>query len=55
MLLSISYFVLSSVFVRLSFEHLCFIFFIGKHQLKPQGKNHDQVSHIHLKCSPGLR
>ncbi|XP_061627704.1 inactive ubiquitin carboxyl-terminal hydrolase 53 isoform X1 [Phyllopteryx taeniolatus] len=27
----------------------------GKHQAKPQGKNHDQVSHSHLKCSPGSR
>ncbi|XP_029995015.1 inactive ubiquitin carboxyl-terminal hydrolase 53 isoform X1 [Sphaeramia orbicularis] len=27
----------------------------GKHQPKPQGKNHDQVSHSHLKCSPSLR
>ncbi|XP_030280130.1 inactive ubiquitin carboxyl-terminal hydrolase 53 isoform X1 [Sparus aurata] len=27
----------------------------GKHQLKPQGKNHDQVSHSHLKCSPSSR
>uniref|UniRef100_UPI0037E9BBC4 inactive ubiquitin carboxyl-terminal hydrolase 53 n=1 Tax=Semicossyphus pulcher TaxID=241346 RepID=UPI0037E9BBC4 len=27
----------------------------GKHQPKPQGKNHDQVSHSHLKCSPSSR
>ncbi|XP_035032080.1 inactive ubiquitin carboxyl-terminal hydrolase 53 isoform X2 [Hippoglossus stenolepis] len=27
----------------------------GKHHAKPQGKNHDQVSHSHLKCSPGSR
>ncbi|XP_029295014.1 inactive ubiquitin carboxyl-terminal hydrolase 53 [Cottoperca gobio] len=27
----------------------------GKHQAKPQGKNHDQVSHSHLKCSPSSR
>lgn len=27
----------------------------GKHQPKPQGKNHDQVSHSHQKCSPGSR
>ncbi|XP_061686737.1 inactive ubiquitin carboxyl-terminal hydrolase 53 [Syngnathoides biaculeatus] len=27
----------------------------GKHQAKPQGKNQDQVSHSHLKCSPGSR
>ncbi|TNM86227.1 hypothetical protein fugu_008498 [Takifugu bimaculatus] len=27
----------------------------GKHQLKPQGKNHDQLSHLHQKCSPSLR
>uniref|UniRef100_A0A7N8XBP6 Ubiquitin specific peptidase 53b n=1 Tax=Mastacembelus armatus TaxID=205130 RepID=A0A7N8XBP6_9TELE len=27
----------------------------GKHQPKPQGKNHDQVSHSNLKCSPSLR
>ncbi|XP_037118348.1 inactive ubiquitin carboxyl-terminal hydrolase 53 [Syngnathus acus] len=27
----------------------------GKHQAKSQGKNHDQVSHSHLKCSPGSR
>ncbi|XP_077575430.1 ubiquitin carboxyl-terminal hydrolase 53 [Stigmatopora nigra] len=27
----------------------------GKHQAKPQGKNHGQVSHSHLKCSPGSR
>uniref|UniRef100_A0A7N5ZWH0 USP domain-containing protein n=2 Tax=Anabas testudineus TaxID=64144 RepID=A0A7N5ZWH0_ANATE len=27
----------------------------GKHQPKPQGKNHDQCSHSHLKCSPSLR
>ncbi|XP_077965181.1 ubiquitin carboxyl-terminal hydrolase 53 isoform X3 [Gasterosteus aculeatus] len=27
----------------------------GKHQPKPQGKNHDQVPHSHLKCSPSAR
>ncbi|XP_033939967.1 inactive ubiquitin carboxyl-terminal hydrolase 53 isoform X1 [Pseudochaenichthys georgianus] len=27
----------------------------GKHQPKPQGQNHDQVSHSHLKCSPSSR
>ncbi|XP_058496917.1 inactive ubiquitin carboxyl-terminal hydrolase 53 isoform X1 [Solea solea] len=27
----------------------------GKHQSRPQGKNHDQVSHSQLKCSPSLR
>ncbi|XP_042341829.1 inactive ubiquitin carboxyl-terminal hydrolase 53 [Plectropomus leopardus] len=27
----------------------------GKHQPKPQGKNHDQVLHSHLKCSPSAR
>uniref|UniRef100_A0A8D3A6P7 Ubiquitin specific peptidase 53 n=1 Tax=Scophthalmus maximus TaxID=52904 RepID=A0A8D3A6P7_SCOMX len=27
----------------------------GKHQPKPQGKSHDQVSHPHLKSSPGSR
>ncbi|CAJ1052333.1 LOW QUALITY PROTEIN: inactive ubiquitin carboxyl-terminal hydrolase 53 [Xyrichtys novacula] len=27
----------------------------GKHQHKPQGKNHDQVSHSHQKCSPSSR
>ncbi|XP_022064183.1 inactive ubiquitin carboxyl-terminal hydrolase 53 isoform X1 [Acanthochromis polyacanthus] len=27
----------------------------GKHQPKPQGKNHDQVSHSHLKGSPSSR
>ncbi|KAM3623102.1 uncharacterized protein V6R79_007025 [Siganus canaliculatus] len=27
----------------------------GKHPAKPQGKNHDQGSHSHLKCSPSLR
>ncbi|CAN9510358.1 unnamed protein product [Ophioblennius macclurei] len=27
----------------------------GKHQIKPQGKNHDQVSHSHLKSSPSSR
>ncbi|XP_040003229.1 inactive ubiquitin carboxyl-terminal hydrolase 53 isoform X2 [Xiphias gladius] len=27
----------------------------GKHLPKPQGKNHDQVSHSHLKCSPSSR
>ncbi|CAG03729.1 unnamed protein product, partial [Tetraodon nigroviridis] len=27
----------------------------GKHQLKPQGKNHEQLSHFHPKCSPSLR
>ncbi|XP_037328910.2 inactive ubiquitin carboxyl-terminal hydrolase 53 isoform X2 [Pungitius pungitius] len=27
----------------------------GKHQPKPQGKNHDQVPHPHLKCSPSAR
>ncbi|KAM9856534.1 inactive ubiquitin carboxyl-terminal hydrolase 53 [Aulostomus maculatus] len=27
----------------------------GKHQPKPQGKNHDQVPHSHLKCSPSSR
>ncbi|XP_061839965.1 inactive ubiquitin carboxyl-terminal hydrolase 53 isoform X3 [Nerophis lumbriciformis] len=27
----------------------------GKHQAKPQGKNHDPVSHSHLKCSPNSR
>ncbi|XP_047434624.1 inactive ubiquitin carboxyl-terminal hydrolase 53 isoform X2 [Mugil cephalus] len=27
----------------------------GKHQPRPQGKNHDQVSHSHLKCSPSSR
>ncbi|XP_031727280.1 inactive ubiquitin carboxyl-terminal hydrolase 53 isoform X3 [Anarrhichthys ocellatus] len=27
----------------------------GKHQPKPQGKNNDQVSHSHLKCSPSAR
>ncbi|XP_069571452.1 inactive ubiquitin carboxyl-terminal hydrolase 53 [Brachyistius frenatus] len=27
----------------------------GKHQPKAQGKNHDQVSHPHLKCSPSSR
>ncbi|XP_020499497.2 inactive ubiquitin carboxyl-terminal hydrolase 53 isoform X1 [Labrus bergylta] len=27
----------------------------GKHQPKPQGKNHDQISHSHLKCSPSSR
>ncbi|XP_044202923.1 inactive ubiquitin carboxyl-terminal hydrolase 53 isoform X1 [Thunnus albacares] len=27
----------------------------GKHQPKPQGKNYEQVSHSHLKCSPSSR
>ncbi|KAM3865173.1 inactive ubiquitin carboxyl-terminal hydrolase 53 [Diretmus argenteus] len=27
----------------------------GKHQLKTQGKNYDQGSHSHLKCSPSSR
>ncbi|XP_078138766.1 ubiquitin carboxyl-terminal hydrolase 53 [Centroberyx gerrardi] len=27
----------------------------GKHQPKTQGKNYDQVSHSHLKCSPSSR
>nr|XP_019955876.1 PREDICTED: inactive ubiquitin carboxyl-terminal hydrolase 53-like [Paralichthys olivaceus] len=27
----------------------------GKHHAKPQGKNHDQVSHSHLKSSPSSR
>ncbi|KAK2817098.1 hypothetical protein Q5P01_025289 [Channa striata] len=27
----------------------------GKHQPKPQGKNHEQGSHLHLRCSPGSR
>lgn len=30
-------------------------YFVGKHHLKPQGKNHDQLSHLHPKCSPSLR
>ncbi|XP_067354383.1 inactive ubiquitin carboxyl-terminal hydrolase 53 isoform X2 [Channa argus] len=34
---------------------LCLPLTEGKQQPKPQGKNHEQGSHSHLRCSPGSR